>query len=344
VAGLQARHGQAKAPAPRGAGAFACALFAILLAIPLHAAIWPEQFGEFKRISVKPIAVSDAPLFDEYGLAAAEQAQYKSPKSQFTGSIWRLKDSTGALGVFQMIRPADAVPSKFAALAVTSPKGLLFVFGNYVFLFDGYTPTPDQLQEFYSILPRMETAPLPVLSTYLPPEHLVPNSERYILGPVSLDHFDRSVPPSVAAFHLGTEAQLGRYRSAKGDFDLAIFNYPTPQMARERAAEFGKLSGAVVKRAGPLVAIIIAPPDADAAERILARVDYKVSITLDAKPLPKGATDVGSLLVNIFALAGVILAICLGGGIAVGGLRVIRGRLTKTVPEDPMVLLRLGDK
>ena len=316
-------------------------LAAVAICAPLDAAIWPDQFGEYKQVSVKDLAPSDPALFQEYGLEAAEQAEYRSAKGRFTGAIWRWKDSTSAMAAFQMMCPADAVPSKFAKLAVTSPQGLLFAHGNYVFSFNGYRPSPDELNDFYTILPRMETSPLPVLSSDLPPERLVPNSERYILGPVSLDRFDHTIPPSVAAFHLDAEAQLGRYRTAKGDFNLAIFNYPTPEMAREQAAEFGKLNGAVVKRAGPLVAVILSPPDPDAAERVLSQVDYKASITLDAKPLPKNATDVGSLLVNIFALAGIILAICIAGGIAVGGMRVIRGRLTRTQPEDPMVLLHL---
>ena len=40
--------------------------------------------------------------------------------------------------------------------------------------------------------------------TDLPADGLIPNSERYILGPVSLDRFEPRIPPSVAAFHLGS--------------------------------------------------------------------------------------------------------------------------------------------
>ena len=91
---------------------------------------------------------------------------------------------------------------------------------------------------------------------------LIPNSERYILGPVSLARFEPRIAPSLAAFHLGTEAQLGRYRTPKGDLTLAIFSYPTPNIARERQEEFPKVPGTIAKRSGPLVGVVVQPPDA----------------------------------------------------------------------------------
>lgn len=325
------------------AGAFRALLPAFLL-IPLQAAIWPTQFGAYQRVSDKPVSPSDPALMSEYGFEAGEQASYKSDHGTFTATAWRLQDSTAAMAVFQWMRPPDAKPSPISKLAAKSDKGLLFATGNYVFEFSGYTPTPEQLNEFYGILPRMVNASLPVISTYLPLDNLIPNSERYILGPVSLQRFDPNIPPSVAAFHFGAEAQLGRYHTAKGDFSLAIFDYPTPGIARDRAAAFEKLPAAVVKRAGPMVAVVFSPPDPDAAERVLAQVDYKVSISFNARPVPKVDRDVGTMLLNIFALAGIILAICTGAGIAFGGIRVLRTKLGHKELEDPMIVLHLGDK
>ncbi|HLJ14537.1 MAG TPA: DUF6599 family protein [Bryobacteraceae bacterium] len=320
------------------------AFLSAILFVPLHGAIWPDQFGVYKKVSSKAVGAPDPALMQEYGFEAGEQAEYKSPTGAFTGTAWRLQDSTGALATFQWMRPADAKPSSISKLAARTDKGLLFAFGNYVFEFSGYTPTPEQLNEFYSILPRLGSAALPVISTYLPPDHLVPNSERYILGPVSLERFDPRIPPSVAAFHFGAEAQLGRYHTAKGDFNLAIFAYPTPDIARDRVKEFEKISGAVVKRAGPMVAVILSPPDPDAAERVLAQVDYRVSITLNTGVPPKVDQNVATMLINIFALAGIVLALCVGAGIAFGGLRVLRSRFGHKDLEEPMILLHLSDK
>ena len=168
----------------------------------------------------------------------------------------------------------------------------------------------------------MSSPALPLLIEALPADGLIPNSERYILGPVSLDHFAPGIAPSIAAFHLGAEAQVGQYQTPKGKLTLAIFDYPTAGIARERYDEFQKIPGAVVKRAGPLVAVTIQPPDADAAERVLAQVRYADNVTLNAAP-PVTAKQVGTMMMSIFGLAGVILFLCLIGGIGFGTFRVI---------------------
>ena len=73
------------------------------------------------------------------------------------------------------------------------------------------------------------------------------------------------------AFSTSAEAQYGRYRSKGGqEMALVIFNYPTPGIARERADAFGKLQGLVIKRSGPLVAVVQNPPSPDEAEKILS--------------------------------------------------------------------------
>jgi len=56
--------------------------------------------------------------------------------------------------------------------------------------------------------------------------------------------------PSVAAFHYGAEAAIAVYQTGKNETRVAIFNYPTHQIAMQRS-EFTKVPGAVVKRSGP---------------------------------------------------------------------------------------------
>src|SRR6202030_2442912 len=118
-------------------------------------------------------------------------------------------------------------PAPILKLAVTTSDGRIFAFGNYVFQFTGAVPPASDLEAIYAQLPRLEQSPLPSLIGYLPQAGLIPNSERYVLGPVSLDRFEPRIPPSVAAFHLGTEGQIAKYKSPKGPLSLAIFYYPT---------------------------------------------------------------------------------------------------------------------
>ena len=72
-----------------------------------------------------------------------------------------------------------------------------------------------------------------------------------------------------------------------GDLKLALFSYPLAAMARDQAASFAKIPGAVVKRTGPLVALVIQPKDANAAERLLSQVRYEATVTTGQPPKTK---------------------------------------------------------
>ncbi|MBV8847214.1 MAG: hypothetical protein JO307_30760 [Bryobacterales bacterium] len=301
----------------------ACVLF------PLSAggAIFPEQIGPFHRNSAKPVAAADAPLFQEYGFEEAEQASYAGGQGNFQAIAWRFKDSTGALA-FLEFHKAEA-PSAYLQ-------------GNYVLQLTGTRPVQQDLEAFYLDLPRYENSPLPVLKDDLPKNGLIPNSERYVVGPVSLERFQPAISPSVAAFHLGTEAQLGTYSTPKGPMVLAIYNYPTPAIAMERYNDFQKVPGAIAKRAGPLLAVIVQPPDADAAERLLAQVAYNINLMWNEQLGGPTVTDSAKMILTIMVLAGIVLGLCLVAGIAFGGFRVVLRKLGWKGPDsDMMITLRL---
>jgi len=316
--------------------------------LPLGAAILPDQIGNFDRGEIKSVAAQDASLYQEFGFISAEQAPYalsgKNPGKRFTTTAWRLRDSTGALALFEALRPGNATSAKLSALSAITPDGAIFAFGNYVFQVSGDVPEQKDLEMLFLRLPQLDNAPLPALARNLPPEGLIPNSERYILGPVSLARFEPRIGPSLAAFHLGAEAQLGRYSTPKGELSLAIFSYPTPNIAREREQEFAKLPGTIAKRSGPLMAVIVQPLDQDAAERVLAGVRYEANLTLNEKvPVNQGLLGY-KLFLNIFVLTGVLVALSIVIGIGFGGFRILRRKLGKPGHDDPFQLLRIGDK
>jgi hypothetical protein len=88
---------------------------------------------------------------------------------------------------------------------------------------------------------------------------------------------------------------------------MVIFNYPTPQIAMLKEADFrGIPGGNVVKRSGPLVAVVLSPPDPDAAERLLSQVKYQASVTLD-QWVPSHKDNIGNLVINAFILIGILL-------------------------------------
>ncbi len=74
------------------------------------AAILPDDIGAYHRTGTAPAAVTDRPVWNEYGLQASESASYENGAEHLTVSAWQLQDTTGALGAFDWQRPADATP------------------------------------------------------------------------------------------------------------------------------------------------------------------------------------------------------------------------------------------
>ncbi len=314
-------------------------LVALLLPALAGAAIWPDAIGAFQRTSMPAITVSDR-LWDECGLAETEAAIYQNAGKQFTATAWRMRDSTGALAAFDWQRSAKATPSTAAALAAGTPATLLVVQGNYLLFFDGYKPSAPELDAVVAGLHNVDTTPFPTLPGVLPSESLVPNSERYILGPVGLAKFDPGIPPSVVGFHMGAEGQLGVFHSPKGDMALAIFNYPTPQLARQKVGDFEKIPGAVVKRDGPFVAVMLSPADPDAAEGLLSQVRYHAVVTQD-EYVPTRRDNIGDLVINVFILIGILLTFSVVAGLFVGGFRAFLRHGKKGDEASGMICLHL---
>lgn len=317
-------------------------LLAVFLPAVAGAAVWPDTLGAYHRTTDTKPTLADQGLWTEYGLKDSEAATYENGKDKFTATIYRLSDTTAALAAFDWQRPATATPSDLANLAAETPKGVLLVRGNYLLSFQGYKPAAAELASFLDSLRDVDSTQLPSLPGFFPAQGLVANSERYVVGPAGLEKFDPGIPPSVAAFHLGAEAQVGVFASPKGNMTLALFAYPTPQIAMQKVGDFQKLAGAVAKRSGPLVAVVLAPPDADAAERLLAQVRYEAQITLDER-VPKPNDNAGVMLINIFVLTGILLVFCIVAGLFVGGFRTFLLRGRKGRDADPMILLHLEE-
>jgi hypothetical protein len=287
----------------------------------LQAAILPDEFAGAQKAQAKTVPVPDRALFEEYGFDESEQAVYGGT----TITAWRFRDSTGSISAYQLLRPAGAQPlaSQTDKLASRVPGGALISRGNYVLQFEGKVPVEEDLLALYNHLPRLDSSAIPVISTYLPADGLVPNSERFILGPESLARFMPSIPPSVAAFHLSAEAQFARYRANGGEMPLAIFNYPTPSMAREQTEAFRKLPGTIAKRTGPLVVVIPQVTDADAAERILAKVTYQSSLTINEKTPEQDVRGFARTVLDMIFFAGIVILLCILTGVLFAVIRIL---------------------
>jgi len=319
---------------------------AIASAAIASAAVFPENWQDAKRTGTpEPLTLQDKALADELGFEAGERADFEGPMGKFSLQGWRFKDPTSALTYYFSARPeASGKPpealKKDEPLAIGIPKGMFWAHGNYVLQIVGWVPpTPKDLRILYNGFTRLDQSSLPVLPGYLPQEGRKPGSERYVVGPVSLERYEGRIGAATAAFSLGAEAVEADYGAAGR---LSIFNYPTPDMARQRTDEFRKVPGAVVKRSGPLVAVALGATDPDAAERVLAKVNYQAALTWNEPDPDKALRDGGRMMLSIFALAGVLCALAVAAGVMFGLLRYLRRRYSPTDVDEPMITLDLS--
>jgi len=293
-------------------------ILATLFAASACAAIWPEHLGSYDRRSVRESQAAT----DENGREAAEQADY----GRFQVTATRYKDSTGA----------------YAGWLETEGKPLQV--GNYVITCGGNCPK--NLADLAEVLPRISHGPLPALGSYFPAKNLVPHSQRYILGPAGLAQNAPQIPEAAVAFQFGTEGEIARYKVSGSEKTLAIFSYPTPGMARQQIRAFEAVPNVVVKRVGPLVAIVLGgAPDLPAAGRLLDQITYEAAVTVnEPMPLILRPETAAQMLLSIITLAGIVLVFCLASGLIFGGLRVIARKFGYADAGTSMTTLHLSDK
>ena len=290
-----------------------CLILASFLGLPLGAAVWKDH-------AAKPVVVgADQAVWKEYGFQEAATASF----GRYKVTAYRFDDSTGAFAASQWLGGIDD--------------------GNYVLSCSGNCPKAAELRNLTSHLAGFAGRPGPTLQYHLP-KGAVPRSERYILGPASLAKFAPEFPAEDVAFQFSSEGEIAKYHSPHGELTLGLFSFPTPQMARQQLLAFQKMSGAQVKRAGPLVAVIPAVSSIPEAARLLDQVKYQASVTIDEVPRPPQGQNIAKMILSIFMLAGIILVFCLLAGLAYGGLRILRRKFGKESADEGMIVLHLSDQ
>jgi hypothetical protein len=322
----------------------------LVFSTAVSAAILPPRLGDFYQTKTQQFTppAGERAVYEEYGFDAGEKAQYAAGERRLEITALRAKDPTGAFGIYEWLRPADGKPVRMGERGVEAGDATFFQYGNYLLILRGAKPDPDPLDAMLGILPRFEHSAPPPLLRQMPAEGLIPNSERYVLGPAVLEKLAPRISPSVAGFHLGTEAQMGEYTAAGGRLRMLLFSYPTPHLARAQMEEFQKLPDVMVKRSGPLIAAVVGQFSRDDAEKLLAHVRYEVTLTMSQLP-PSRRDNIGDLILNIMLLCAIIAAFALMAGLGVGGgrfllARLLPGRRFESAADRDFTRLHLSDK
>lgn len=311
------------------------------LALPLQAQIWPEAWGEHTRAKAEPVPIESPTLWAEYEGQAAERASFRSPIGPFAATAWRLRDSTSALSWYYHVRPDNCTPIRGSISSCNTSGTAFLTLKNYVLRVDGWRPLPREIASLETLLPAVRSGGgLPNLPAMLPEQDRIRNSERYIVGLESLSLFEPRIPPSIAGFEDGAEAIFARYRTPSGELPVTVFTFPTPQIARKRLEMFKTQTGFTAVRSGTLVSVVPVPFDSDAALAVLNKIEWNVNVTRNEATKPPPMPDVAGMLIAIFQLTGLLLVICVGGGLLYAGLVYLgRRRARETQGTEATITL-----
>lgn len=281
---------------------------------------------------------SDGEVWKEYGLVHSG-TEHQGPQ---TITTYQLKDLTGAVAAFEWLRSPEARTCDLATFCSQDANKTTISEANYVVAFEGPAPTKAQVDQIVQSLPDKHATSLPAILSFLPKEGRVPNSARYILGDSSLAAFAPELKSANPGFAEGAEAQVASYDVKGGKpVRLAIFYYPTPEMARLHSAGFKQALGAHVKRSAVLVAAVFGQASDDQADTLLSRVQYEAKITWNEVPPPSPIKPLYRLLVDILYISALLSVLCLAAGLVYASIRIYRRRYGTLEADESMTTLNL---
>jgi hypothetical protein len=309
----------------------------------------PESFAGWQknapaRTSTHPADADkvNPDLLQEYGFADFEDATYRKDDRKIEVKAIRFADASGAYGAFTFYKAPEMQTEKIGDQAASANERVLFYRGNVVIqaVLDRVTPmSAAELRELAADIPLPigSARNLPTLPLYLPRQGYVPNTAKYVAGPLGLASISAPVPANLVGFERGAEVAQGQYNSGQGAAMLTLISYPTPQIAGERLramdsahpqSQDGSTSPLfLTKRSGPLVAIVTGAISMREAKSLLASVNYDAEVTWNQRTGLSPRDNVGTLLVGVILLTGIILGLALVAGIAFGGIRIVAKRL-----------------
>jgi len=290
-----------------------------------------------------PLAASQSVLA-EYGLRASESVVYASatPGSEgIEATVFQMKDPSGAYGLYSFLRAPDMVRADFTEHSSASRDHTLVLSGNLVLDIEGHELArfgPEIRSLVAAVAARGEDGPLPTLWQHLP-EGLIEHSDRYVLGPQTLDQLFPAHLGDSIGFSKGAEAELAHYKLAGHEVTLLIADFPTPGFAMEQLAELQKrfnVNGSKPESNSPplfarrnltLLAIVGGAPTEGDAKGLLGRVQSGTQLTWDEPTFQFKEPSIEMMVVGAILGTGIICGFALVAGLAFGGFRLFIKRM-----------------
>jgi len=303
--------------------------------LPASAAGWTNKGTP---VVVRELAAQ--PVLGEYGLVSSEESQFASGPELFDALVYRMKDASGAYGLYSFLQQPGMRRANFTDHSSISADRALVLVGNLVLDLKGRNPAglSRQIDALVTALSsQAELGALPTIGSYLPGERRVEFSDRYVLGPQTLDQlFPGGIGNSIG-FNRSAEVEVAHYRLGGHDATLVVVGLPTDQLAALQLTELENkfsVNGAnqaagtplYAKRSARLVAIVAGATSQAEANTLLDQVQMETERSWN-EPVPKHeppielmieGSIVGSIIICLFALV---------AGFSFGGVRLLVKRL-----------------
>lgn len=346
---------------------FVTLLLAILvLGAPLAAQqVLPHSLGQWTGAvdNTPSIAPPQAVLY-EYGLSATESVRYTSGNEQIQATVFETKDPSDAYGLYSFMRTADLARASFTEHSSMSPNRALILTGNIVIDVEGsdLTKLDAQIKDLVaSVSSHAEPGPLPTLWEHLPEKGMVERSDRYILGPLTLNQLFPGNLGDALGFSKGAEAELAHYKLGGHEATLLIADFPTPGFAMQQLSELQKqfnVNGSkpdsnapafFAKRNLTLLAVVAGAPTEAEADSLLDQVRSGTQLTWDEPTFQFKEPSIEMMVVGAIVGTGFICGFALVAGLAFGGFRLfikrmMPGRVFDRTSELQVLQLGLASK
>jgi hypothetical protein len=282
------------------------------------------------------LAAQQASARQEYGFISGEEGTYALGKDTLQVTLYRMKDPSGAYGLYSFLRSPDMAHATSGDHSVMSRERALLLAGNLVLDVRGA-----DLQRYgqdlnalvASVTPKAEQGPLPTLTEHLPVRGFVDRSDKYILGPVALNQFFPVSADDWLGFSHGAEAEVAKYSVNGREFNLLIADFPTPQVAQKRLVDLQQLyhmnpaapdnssSPLFAKRSITLLAIVSGARTQAEADQLLGLIQSGSEVTWNEPTFQFKEPSIGAMIVGSIIGAGVLCMFAVVAGVAVGGFR-----------------------
>ncbi|MBI2815942.1 MAG: hypothetical protein HYX72_03285 [Acidobacteria bacterium] len=305
----------------------------------------PDSISGWVTTAFRPVAAAqltqfageDAGVIWEYGFESGEHREYSKGGATLVVNLWKMRDASGGYGLYSFYREAGTAVSGSETRMAIWPNRLLVQHGPYVIDARGTRLTIGDSKLLLSKIPpisRRESVGT-LLPAALPEDRMVPQTLKFILGPVAFAKIEKGLPAAQIGFESGAEAEIAEYQTETGgrNVRLLLVSYATPQLAAKKLREFQQTvkgqqeKGIYLDRRGSMIGLTFGAPTAEAGEALLRRIRQETQVTW-SEYVPTRRDNVAHLVLNVFLLAGFVLLFALVAGLSFGGIRILTKRFS----------------